>query len=42
MIQKLLDKAEELEEKLDDGIYDMSDAQYKRYMRIGDKLDAAL
>ena len=41
-LEKLLDKAEELEEKLDDGIYDMSDAQYKRYMRIGDKLDAAL
>lgn len=41
-IDDLLDKADELEIKLDKWVDDMSEAQYRRYMRIGDKLDAAL
>ena len=41
-IDKLLDKADELEIELDKWVDDMSEAQYRRYMRIGDKLDAAL
>ena len=41
-LEKLLDKAEELEKKLDKGIYNMSDTQYKRYTKLDDELTDAL
>lgn len=41
-IDDLLDKADELEKALDKGLDKMSDAQYKRYTKLDDKLTNAL
>lgn len=41
-INNLLDKADELENALDKGIDNMSDAQFERYLKIVDKLNAVL
>ena len=41
-INKLLDKADALEKKLDKGLEKMTDAQYKRYSKLDDKLTNAL
>ena len=41
-IDDLIDKIDNLETILDKGVDGMSDAQYKRYMKIGDKLDDAI
>ena len=41
-IDKLLDKADALEKKLDKGLEKMTDAQYKRYSKLDDKLTNAL
>lgn len=41
-IDALLDKADELEKKLDKGLDKMSDAQYERYSKLDDKLMDAL
>lgn len=41
-INKLFDEIDKLEIELDKWVDDMSEAQYRRYMRIGDKLDNAL